>query len=85
MRNCFAAFKKHYMKNLVVNAGRLMIHSQAGDARKCCSEIWDKPVQYKEDAEWLFKVKKELEVVKIQNKVVITKGNVIKHVLKMPD
>ena len=53
MRNCFAAFKKHYMKNLVVNARRLIIHSQAGDARKCCSGIWDKPVQYKEDAEWV--------------------------------
>ena len=45
----------------------------------------DKLVQYKEDAEWLVKVEKELEVVKIQNNVVITKEDVIKQVRKIPN
>ena len=45
----------------------------------------DEPVQYKEDAEWLVKDEKELEVVKIQNNVVITKEDVIKQVYKMPN
>ena len=39
---------------------------------------------YKEDDEWLLKVEKELEVIKIQNNVVITKEDVIKQVQKMP-
>ena len=50
---------------------------QTDDARKLWNEIWDTPVQYKEDAEWLVKVEKELEVVKIQNNVVITKDDII--------
>ena len=45
----------------------------------------DEPVQYKEDVEWLVKVEKELEVVKIQNNVVTTKEDVIKQVYKMPN
>ena len=57
---------------------------QADDAKKFWSEIWDKPDQYKEDAEWLVKVEKELEVTKIQNDLVITKEDVIKQVRKMP-
>ena len=48
-------------------------------------EIRDKPVHYKKDAEWLVKVKKELEVVTIQNNVVTIKENVIKQVRKMPN
>ena len=58
---------------------------QADDVRKFWSEVWDKLVQYKEDGEWLVKVEKELEVVKIQNKVVIAKEDVIKQVRKMPN
>ena len=46
---------------------------QASTARTFWSEIWDKSVQYKEDVKWLVKVEKELEVVKIQNNVVVTK------------
>ena len=57
----------------------------ADDAKKFWSEIRDKPAQYREDAEWLVKVEKELEVVKIPNNVVITKEDVIKPVLKMPN
>ena len=57
--------------------------TQADDARNFWSELWDKPVQYKKDAEWLVKAEKELEVVKIQNNVVITKEDVIKQVCKM--
>ena len=51
---------------------------QADNARKFQRELWDKPVKYKEDAEWLVKVEKELEVTKIQNIVVITKEEVIR-------
>ena len=58
---------------------------QADDVRKFWSEVWDELVQYKEDGEWLVKVEKELEVVKIQNKVVIAKEDVIKQVRKMPN
>ena len=36
-------------------------------------------LQYREDAEWLLKVKKELEVVNIQNNVVIIKEDVKKN------
>ena len=42
-------------------------------------------LQYREDAEWLLKVKKELEVVNIQNNVVIIEEDVIKQVCKMPN
>ena len=49
------------------------------------SEIWVKPVQYKENADWLVKVEKELEVVKIQNRIVITKEDVIEQIRKMPN
>ena len=56
---------------------------QEHDARKFWSELWDKPVQYKEDVEWLVKVKKELEVVKLQNNVQITDEDVIKQVCKI--
>ena len=56
---------------------------QTDDTRKFWIELWDKPVQYKEDAEWLSKVQKELEVVNIQNNVVLTKEDVIKQVRKM--
>ena len=56
---------------------------QADHAREFWSELWDKPVQYKEDAEWLVKIERELEVVKIQNNVVITKEDVIEQVRKM--
>ena len=54
------------------------------DARKIWNELWNTPVQYKEDDEWLLKVEKELEVVKTKNNVVITKEDVIKQVHKMP-
>ena len=58
---------------------------QADNARKFWSEIWVKPVQYQDDAEWLVKVEKELEVIKIQNNIVITGEGVIKQVGKMPN
>ena len=58
---------------------------QTDDARKFWSEILDKTVPYKEIAEQLVKIEKELEVVKIQNNVVITKEDVIKQVCKMPN
>ena len=51
---------------------------QADDVRKFWRELWDKPVKYKEDAEWLVKVEKELEVTKIQNIVVTTKEEAIR-------
>ena len=58
---------------------------QADNTRKFSSEIWDKPVQYKEDAKCLVKIEKELEVVKIQNNIVITKKDATKQVRKMPN
>ena len=59
--------------------------SQTGDASKFLFELWDKPIQYKEDAEWLVKFEKKPEVVKIQSDIVITKEDVIKQVCKMPN
>ena len=58
---------------------------QVNDARKFWSELWDKPVHYMEEAECLVKVGKELEVVKIQNNIVITKEDVMKQIHKMPN
>ena len=58
---------------------------QAKKFRKFQREIWDEPVQYKKNAEWWVKFGKELEIVKIQNNVVITKEGVIKQVRKMPN
>ena len=65
------------MKNLVVKRRETSDPPLTDDARNFWSEICDKPVQYKEDAEWVVKFEKELEFVKIQNKVVITKEDVI--------
>ena len=53
--------------------------------RNFWSEIWVKPVQYKENADWLVKVEKELEVVRIQDSIVTTKEDVIKQIRKMPN
>ena len=70
------------MKNLVVNAGKFVIHHRQDNAAKFESKI---PVHYKENAKWLFKVETELEVVKTQNNVVITKEDVLKCLFKMPN
>ena len=39
---------------------------QVDNPRKFWSKIWDKPVHYKEYAEWLVKGEKELEVVRFK-------------------
>ena len=70
------------MKNLVVNAGKLVIPHRQDSATKFESEIH---VHYKVNAKWLLKVEKELEMVKIQNNVVITKEDVVKQVCKTPN
>ena len=57
--------------------------SQADNARDFWVELLDKTVQYNEDTEWLVKVKKNLEVVKIQSNVIVTKMDVTKQVRKM--
>ena len=57
---------------LRVNCRETSDPAPANNAGNFLSEIWEKPAQYKEDTEWLVRVEKELQVVKIQNNVVIT-------------
>ena len=64
--------QKSLYEELGVNCREASDPTQAENVRKLWNEIWDKPAQYKEDTEWLVKVEKELQVVKIQNNVLIT-------------
>ena len=47
------------------------------------SKLWDNPVPYKEDAEWLKEVELELENINIQKNVEITKEDVTIQLRKM--
>ena len=47
--------------------------------------MWDSPVPYKEDADWLKEVDLELENVNIQENVEITKEDVTMQLRKMPN
>ena len=88
----------HYRQNKLFHCNQKALYEELGgkrretidppqvdNPRKFWSKIWDKPVHYMEYAEWLVKDEKELEVVKIQNNVVITKEDVIKQARKMPN
>ena len=55
------------------------------EAKEFWSKLWDNPVRYKEDAEWLKEVELELENVNIQENVEITKEDVTKQLRKMPN
>ena len=52
------------------------VPSNAEEAKEFWSILWDNPVPYKEDAEWLKEVELELENVNIQEKVETTKEDV---------
>ena len=52
------------------------VPSNAEEANKFWSKVGDNPVPYKEDAEWLKEVELELENIKIQEYVEITKEDV---------
>ena len=71
-KKLFRCNQKALYEELGVNCREASDPTQADNDRKFWSEIWDKPAQYKEDTEWLVKVEKELQEVKIQNNVVIT-------------
>ena len=47
--------------------------------------MWDSPVLYKEDADWLKEADLELENVNIQENVEITKKDVTMQLRKMPN
>ena len=47
-------------------------------------DIWSKPTQHKENAEWLHDLKEEIDIER-QNYVVITSEKVEKVVNKMPN
>ena len=47
--------------------------------------LWDNPVPYKEDAEWLKEVELELENVNIQDKVETTKEDVTMQLRNMQE
>ena len=81
-KNFFAEIQKALYEELGGKRRETSDPPQTDDVRKFWSEIWDKPIQYKEYAEWLVK---ELKVLKIQNNVVITKECVINQVCKMPN
>ena len=52
------------------------VSSNAEETKEFWSILWDNPVPYKDDAEWLKEVELELENVNIQGKVETTKKDV---------
>ena len=57
----------------------------AEHAKEFWIKLWDNPVPYKEDAEWLKEAELELENVNIQDKVEIAKENVTMQLWKIPN
>ena len=55
------------------------------EAKEFWSKLWDNPVPYKEDAEWLKEFELELENVNIQENVDITKEDARMQLRKMPN
>ena len=63
----------------------VQILSNAEEAKEFWSILWDNPVPYKEDAEWLKEVEFKLENVNIQDKVETTKEDVTMQLRNMPN
>ena len=61
------------------------VPSNAEEAKEFWSILWDNPVSYKQDVEWLKEVELELENVNIQDKVETTKQDVTMHLRNMPN
>ena len=57
----------------------------AEESIKFWSELWDNPVDYSRNAEWIMTVEEELESVKQQGNIDITKKDVSIHSQKMPN
>ena len=71
-KKMFRCNQEALYEELGVNCREGSDPTSTDNARKVWSEIWDKRDHYKEDTEWLVKVKKELQVAKIQNNIEIT-------------
>ena len=56
----------------------------AAEAKELWSKLWNNPVPYKEDGEWLNEVELELESCNIQHNVEITEEDVKMKPRKMP-
>ena len=63
----------------------VQVLSNAKEAKEFWSILWDNPVPYKEDAEWLKEVQLELENVNIQEKIETTKEDVTMQLRNMPN
>ena len=61
------------------------VPSNAEEAKEFWSILWDNPVPYKDDAEWLKEVELELENVNVQDKVETTKEDVTMQLRNMPN
>ena len=61
------------------------VPSNAEEAKEFWSILWDNPVSYKQDVEWLKEVELELEDVNIQDKVETTKEDVTIQLRNMPN
>ena len=61
------------------------VASNAEEAKEFWSILWDNPLPYKEDADWLREVELELENVNIQDKVEITKEDITLQLRNMPN
>ena len=59
------------------------VPTNAEEAKEFWSTLWDIPVLYKKDAEWMKEVELELENVDIQENVEITKDDVTMQLWKM--
>ena len=61
------------------------VSSNSEEAKEFWSILWDNPLPYKEDADWLREVELELENVNIQDKVEITKEDITLQLRNMPN
>ena len=61
------------------------VASNAEEAKEFWSILWDNPLPYKEDADWLREVELELENVDIQDKEETTKEDIILQLRNMPN
>ena len=69
---CYCALDSQYRQNKLSRCNQKALYQELGAKETPAQVLWDNPVPYKEDAEWLKEVELELENVNIQDKVELT-------------
>ena len=95
---CYRARGNQYRQNKLSQCNQKALHQELGgkvtpaqvpsnaeEAKEFWSILWDNPVPYKDDAEWLKEVELELENVNVQDKVETTKEDVTMQLRNMPN